>query len=176
MWLLNCKLTGRSFFIKKKQICTHTHCMQLHKQSCATQQVSTTAEWHWEMLWKKTVSQLSRVLTEAAAIAVTNYCPFCVTHNNDWKGSITNELLEMAVQNSWAAERSLIGTDGVGEEEISLPGGAERGSFLRCKVSMTHPGAALQKNVLCFRALENPPSWPHYWPIFISTSPLLKYL
>lgn len=172
MWFLNCKLTGRSFFIKKKQICRHTHCMQLHKWIRATQQVSTTAEWHWEMLWKQTARQLSWVLTEAAAIAVTNYCPLRVTHSNDRKGSITNELLEMAVQNSWAAERSFIGTDGVAEEEISLPGGVERGSFLHCEVSMIHPGAALQKFVLCFRALENPPSQP----IFISTSPLLKHL
>jgi len=49
---------------------------------------------------EKTVSQHSWVLTEAAAIAMTNYCPFCVRHYNDGKGSITNELLEMAVQNS----------------------------------------------------------------------------
>lgn len=84
---------------------------------------------------------------------MANYCPFHVRYYNDGKRSITNELLEVAVQNSWAAEKDFIGTDRVKEEEILPHEGIERGSFRWCEESLTFAGAALQKNVLCFRPL-----------------------
>lgn len=83
---------------------------------------------------------------------MANYCPFHVRYYNDGKRSITNELL-VAVQNSWAAEKDFIGTDRVKKEEILPHEGIERGSFRWCKESLTFTGAALQKNVLCFRPL-----------------------
>lgn len=66
---------------------------------------------------EKTVNQQSWVLTEAAATETANYCP-CHQYYNDQKGSITNELLEVAVHNSWAAEKDFIGTDRVREDEM----------------------------------------------------------
>lgn len=128
------------------------HCMQLHRWE---QRHAAGQDSSWGTpgdALEKAASQHSRVLTEAAAIAMTNYCPFRVRCYNDGKRSITYELLEVAVQNSWAAE-DFIGTDRVKEEAIFPHEGIERGSFLRCKESLTFPGAALHKNVLCFRPL-----------------------
>lgn len=48
------------------------------------------------MPWEKKASQHSSVLTEAAAVAKTNYCPFRVRYYNDGKRSITYEMLEVA--------------------------------------------------------------------------------
>lgn len=138
------------------------HCMQLHKwELCHTARQYDC----WVTLGdalEKTVGQHSWVLIEAAAIEMTNYCPFRVRYYNDGKGSITNELLEMAVQNSWAAEKDFIGTDRVREEQILLPEGIERGSFLCCKEFVTCPGGALQKNVLCFRPHFQIFYWNHF--------------
>lgn len=60
---------------------------------------------------------------------MTNYCPFRVRYYNDGKNSITYELLEVADQNSWAAEKDFIGTDRVKEEEILPYEGIERRAF-----------------------------------------------
>lgn len=129
MWFLSCKLTCSSFSTKKgsnqAKMCTLS----------AAAQVRAGQHNSWDTpgdALEKTASQHSRVLGEAAAIAMTNYCPFRDRYYNDGKRSITNELLEVAVQNSWAAEKDFIGTDRVKEEEILPHEGIERGSFLWC--------------------------------------------